>query len=505
MLRRDEWLEYARKVDWEFSYVSEEEVFPRAMAGEPYLPAHAWRGWSEPFRTSFEEYVTSQSEKELTLAAVHDLLSRTEDLAALPPGWLNAIKLHAAAVTFAEFSAAIGNLGAARFGRDSAWRSTALLGSLDEIRHTQIPLRAMHPLLRLDAQFDFTHRLYHTENWVAIAARHLVDEMLLLADPIEFAVATHFVFETGFTNLQFIALGDVARAVGDRAFEKMVTSIQSDEARHAQIGHPVLEKLIEHQPARAQQLVDKWFWRSYRLFAVVTGFGMDYLAPLSGRTRSFRGFMVEWILDQFVQTLRDFGLELPWYWPEFLESLDYYHHLVYASAYTYRASVWFDFVLPGPEERAWLSREYPRSWPEIAPVWERVDHAWREAGPGTELAVHGTAIIGFCDLCHIVLSSGTPRRNDARVVSHEGRKYVFCSAPCRWIFEREPERYRGHKGVVARVLEGAAPANLLALLTHFGLSFDTWGKDVARGRYPWLAPHEDGIAGEAREGEENSR
>jgi toluene monooxygenase system protein A len=487
MLKRDSWLDDARKLDWDFSYVTEEDVFPREVSGHPWLPASEWRGWSEPYRTSYEEYVTSQHDKEVQLGAVHELLGKKEDFLALSPAWLNAVKLHGATVTLAEFAAAIGNLGAARFGRDGSWRGTALMGSLDEIRHTQIPLRFMHPLVRMDAQFDFAHRLYHTENWVAVAARHLVDEMLLLADPIEFAVATHFVFETGFTNLQFIALGAVARATGDRLFEKMVSSIQSDEARHAQIGHPVLEKLCATDRARAQRLVDKWFWRSYRLFAVVTGFSMDYLAPLAGRTFSFKEFMEEWIVGQYTETLRQFGLERPFYWETFVESLDYYHHLVYASAYTYRASVWFDFALPSPDDRAWLAAKYPRSWPELAPIWDRISQAWQSAGKGTELGVHGTSIIGFCDLCQIVLSSGTTQRNDANVLSYRGRKHIFCSAPCRWIFEQEPERYRDHKGVVMRVLEGAAPANLLALLSHFGLSFDTWGKDVERGAYPWLA------------------
>src|SRR5437660_660509 len=154
MLKRSEWLEAARKLDWEFSYVAEDEVCPKLLSG-------------------------------------------------------------------------------ARFGRDSAWRTMSTLGALDEMRHTQIPLALMHDLVRHNEQFDWTHRFYHTNNWVAIAGRHLMDELLLSSNAIEFAIATHFVFETGFTNLQFVALSSLANAVGDRMFEKMVNSIQSDEARHA--------------------------------------------------------------------------------------------------------------------------------------------------------------------------------------------------------------------------------------------------------------------------------
>ena len=41
-------------------------------------------------------------------------------------------------------AAVIGNLRAARFGRDGAWRTMALFGALDELRHTQIPLYIFH-------------------------------------------------------------------------------------------------------------------------------------------------------------------------------------------------------------------------------------------------------------------------------------------------------------------------------------------------------------------------
>lgn len=487
MLKREQWIDFARKLDWEFTTVGEQEVFPAVQSGEPWLPHTEWAGWDEPYRTSYAEYVAQQHEKDAAVYAVRDAVGRAEDLEKLGAPWLNGLKLHAATFTLAEFAAVVGNLRAARFGRDTAWRNAAALGALDELRHTQIPLVLMHELVRRDAQFDWTHRLYHSNNWVGIAGRHLSDELLLTSNAIEFAIATNFVFETGFTNLQFIGLGALARDVGDRMFEKMVASIQSDEARHAQIGAPTLARVVKHDPALAQHLVDKWFWRSWLLFAVVTGIAMDYLTPLEKRQRSFKEFVHEWVIDQFVRTLEQSGLALPWYWDTFLESVDHYHHMVYASAYTYRATVWFDVVVPGPRERAWLSQKYPHSWDAFDPVWERITERWKETTPGNDFAVHGTAIIGFCDLCQLVLSNGTPQRNTANTVERDGRRYIFCSDPCRWIFEREPERYAAHRDVVKRVLAGEAPANLIALVQrYFGLDFDTWGKDAFGGDYPWM-------------------
>ncbi|HKO93339.1 MAG TPA: YHS domain-containing protein [Polyangiaceae bacterium] len=487
MLRREDWLPLARKLDWEFTYVSERDVFPEAVSGTPWLEHAAWQGWDEPYRTSFAEYASLQHQKELRLAAIREAVGRVEDFQRLDRGWLSAVKLHAATFALAEFAAVMGNLRAARFGRDSAWRSSATFGALDELRHTQIPLTLLHDLVRWDVQFDWAHKLFHTNNWVSIAARHLADELLLTADPIEFAVATHFVFETGFTNLQFVGLSALARDVGDRAFELMLQSIQTDEARHSQIGDPVLETLIRHDPARAQRLVDKWFWRSWLFFAVVTGFAMDYLTPLEHRKYSFKEFVEEWIVSQFAEQLARQGLSLPWYWSSFLSSVDYYHHMLYASAYTHRASLWFDCVLPGPRELEWLRGKYPESFGEFEPIWHRVAERQRQAGPGVEWFTHGTTPVTFCDLCQLVLCGGRPQHNSARTLLLNGRRYIFCSEPCAWIFETEPERYAAHKSVVGRILAGEAPANLLELLrSYFGLDASMWGKDAARGAYGWL-------------------
>jgi toluene monooxygenase system protein A len=487
MLKRSQWLDAARRLDWDFSYVREEDAFPEIASGTPWLPREAWQNWDEPYRTSYPEYVRTQAVKEQSLEAVRDAVGRLDDFRRLPPDWLSALKLHAATLPLAEFAAVIGNLRGARFGRHSAWRTMSTLGALDELRHTQIPLRAMSELVRWDEQFDWTHRFYHSTNWVAIAARHLIDELLLASNAIEFAIGAHFVFETGFTNLQFVALSALARDVGDHFFERMVSSIQSDEARHAQIGHPVLAAVAAHDPDYAQYLVDKWFWRSFLLFAVVTGFSMDYLTPLEKRTRSFKEFMHEWVLDQYASMLDDVGLKKPWYWDTFCASLDTYHHMVYASAYTYRATVWFDLVVPGPDERAWLRAKYPASWGMFDSVWQHIGDRWQKSDPGNEFAVHGTAIVGFCNLCQMVLCGGSPKRNTATTLSLGGKKYIFCSEPCRWIFEREPQRYAEHDDIVKRVLRGDAPGNLVAILTqYFGLRQETWGKDLYAGRYPWM-------------------
>lgn len=52
-LNREDWIDLARKLDWDYSYVREEDVFPEILSGRPWLPHADWQQWDEPYRTSY--------------------------------------------------------------------------------------------------------------------------------------------------------------------------------------------------------------------------------------------------------------------------------------------------------------------------------------------------------------------------------------------------------------------------------------------------------------------
>src|SRR5439155_363662 len=107
MLKRDEWDPLARELDWKLSYVAEEDAFPEVAAGRPFLPQPAWSDWSEPYRTTYTDYVQNQHVKDAAVYAVRDAIGRAADAAQRPATWLNALKLHAATLPLAEFAAVI--------------------------------------------------------------------------------------------------------------------------------------------------------------------------------------------------------------------------------------------------------------------------------------------------------------------------------------------------------------------------------------------------------------
>ena len=79
-----------------------------------------------------------------------------------------------------------------------------------------------------------------------------------------------------------------------------------------------------------------------------------------------------------------------------------------------------------------------------------------------------------------------PGRNTACTLELGGRRYLFCSEPCRWIFEQESSRFADHKSVVDRIVAGQAPGKLTDLHRWMGLEAPVeTGKDLRRGLDPW--------------------
>src|SRR5687767_6786171 len=104
-------LELTGDLSWNPSYVSKEELFPSEQAGlfkDPKL----WQDWSEPFKTTYDEYVRNQHAKTQSIESLRKALANSKTYNRIPPSWLSALKLYAAAFSLAEFAAVVGNLRA---------------------------------------------------------------------------------------------------------------------------------------------------------------------------------------------------------------------------------------------------------------------------------------------------------------------------------------------------------------------------------------------------------
>ena len=483
-LRREQWYDLARATNLTPSYVPEDEIFPEDMSGAMGIPMAAWEGWDEPYKVSYREYVETQREKDAGVYSVRAALGRSTFYDNAPEGWRSVLKSHYGAIALGEYAAATGEARMARFSKAPGNRNMATFGMLDEVRHGQIQLYFPHEYTSKSRQFDWAHKALHTNEWGSIAARHLFDDMFMTRSATEVAIMLTFAFETGFTNLQFLALAADAAQAGDFTFSSLISSIQTDESRHAQQGAPTLRILIAHgKQAEAQEMIDIMFWRSWRLLALLTGLAMDYYTPLERRHQSFKEFVQEWIVQQFERSILDLGLQKPWYWDHFLRTLDVYHHADHLGVWYWRPTVWWNVPAGvSPEERDWLEEKYP-GWND---TWGRcwdviIDNAL--AGDHARLLPATLPIVCNMDGVPITGTPGPGWRSDVGVRDYhlelEGRRYHFCSPECRWIFETDPERYQGHLSLVDRFLLGLVqPPDLMGALAYMGLGPGEIGGDA---------------------------
>lgn len=494
-LKREDWFHIMRDVDWTFSYVDRGTAFPESICGSEEVPAEAWSRWDEPYKVSYMEYVATQREKEAGAYAVKNALQRSKIFDSLEPGWKSAAKLHFGAASGIEYQGVSGEARMGRFGLSPAWRNVAIFGALDEIRHNQISLYFAHEFIAKDPQYDWAQKTHQTEHFAAAAARRLID-CIVHIPVVDIAIALPFTFETGFTNLQFIGLSADALSEGDVSFANMISSIQTDEARHAQQGGPTLEILMEHDPKRAQWIVDKQFWLTAKGFALLTGLATDYYTPLENRRYSYKEFMEEWVMDQFVRNLQDYGLEKPWYWDQFIDSLDIWHHNLNIVIWFYRSTVWWN---PAPgvtkDERDWLQEKYPNWKQHFGDIWDLVADNLGRYQLG---ATYPETIPWLCDMCLLPIGMcGAPNSGyPVRSYTHEyhGKTQHFCSTVCRQIWWADREMVN-HLTFVDRMLAGKIEnafrgededfrPDILELLPSLGMTTEVIGDDAYD--YRWV-------------------
>lgn len=469
MLERSDWYDIARNTNWTPGYVSEAELFPEGCSGARGIPESVWNTYDEPYKVSYREYVSAQREKDTGAYSVKAALERADMYTQADPGWVATMSAHYGAICVVEFNAALQNSRVLRFGRAGGMRNMATFGMLDEVRHGQIQLYFAHEYVGKDRQFDWAHQFMRTNNWVCLAARRFFDDMMMTQNAVDTSVSMNFVFETGFTNLQFIGLAADAAHAGDFKFSKLIQSIQSDEARHAQIGTPLLKILIEQgKKAEAQKIIDITFWRSWKVFAILTGIPMDYYIPLDKREGSFKEFMQEWIITQFTRSLEDLGLAKPWYWSIFMRDLEDEHHGQQLGTWSWRPTLWWSPAAGmGPDERDWLEQKYPGWNDTFGKCWD-VIIANARAGK-FEKTVPGTLPV----ICNVSQNPIVGRPNRTLVdhqLTYKGRLYHFNSEVDKWIFEQNPERYASHQTLTDRFLAGKIdPPDLGGVLKFMGL------------------------------------
>jgi phenol hydroxylase P3 protein len=429
-----------RGLDWEPTYQPVDKIFP--LESFEGIKIHDWDAWQDPFRLTMDSYWKYQAEKERKLYAVIDSFAQNNGhLGITDARYINAIKLFLTGVSPLEYSAHRGFAHVGRHFRGVGARVACQMQAIDELRHAQTQ---MHAVSHYNKFFDGLHdpTYMHDRVWFLSVPKSFFDDART-AGPFEFLTAISFSFEFVLTNLLFVPFMSGAAYNGDMATVTFGFSAQSDEARHMTLGLETIKFILEQDEANVpivQRWIDKWFWRGYRLLALVSMM-MDYMLPK--RVMSWQEAWEMYFEESggaLFEDLSRYGIRLPKYHEVAAKEKNRLSHEVWSVFYNYTHAAHIHTWIPSDEEMAWLSEKYPETFDKLyRPRFEY----WREQQQAGK-RFYNMGLPQLCNTCQIPMAFTEPDDPTAicfRVLEHKGEKYHFCSDGCRDIFAYEPEKY----------------------------------------------------------------
>ena len=438
---KDRYSALTRDLDWDPSYVSKDDLFP--LTTFEGIKIHDWSKWEDPFRLTVDSYTKYQAEKDKRLYAVLDGFAQSQGhLSLTEASYLNAMKLFLQGVTPLEYQAHRNFAYLARHLDGPGPRFAALCQSIDEMRHTQTEIHTLSNYNKFYSGMDeFAHQ--QSRMWYLSDGKSFFDDAIT-AGPFEFMVAIGFAFEYVLTNLLFVPFMSGAAYNGDLPTMTFGFSAQSDESRHMTLGLEAIKFLLEQDEANVpivQAWIDKWFWRGYRVTALVAQM-LDYMLPrkVMSWKEAFELYFEEQMLGGLFQDLAFYGIRPPMHVDDAIAEKEILSHQVYWTLYQFSHAAAFTTTVPDADAQKWLSENYTETFDQLyRPLWNKEA---KNIEAGGRHFVRG--LPQLCQVCQVPMlftEPGDPTTLCQRESVYNGEKFQTCSNGCQWIFEREPEKY----------------------------------------------------------------
>ena len=429
-----------RDLGWEPSYQKKEDVF-RYLEFEG-IKIHDWDKWEDPFRLTMDAYWKYQGEKEKKLYAIIDAFQQGNgQFNVTDARYVQALKLFINAVVELEYASHRGFCILSREFAGAAPRIAAQMQSIDELRHATTQIHAIsHYNKYFEGMANFPYQFDRV--WYLSIPKSFFEDAVT-SGPFEFIVAISFAFEYVLTNLVFMPWMSGAAYNGDMSTVSFGFSAQSDEARHMTLGIEVIKFLLEQDPANVpivQKWIDKWFWRGYRLLALLATM-MDYILPK--RVMSW-GEAWEIYYEQnggaLFADLARYGIKPPKYADVTIAEKNRVSHEMWSVFYTNRNAVGFPVWLPSAEEMDWFSEKYGETFDKY--YRPRYEYYRQLEEAGTPFTCK--CLPQLCQVCQwpcLYTEKDDPTEFLHSQTEYKGEIFHFCSHGCHDIFQDEPEKY----------------------------------------------------------------
>lgn len=429
--------ETSRGLYWEPTYVSKEQVYPHKYTPQSSrIRAKNWDDWEDPFRMFYREYVRIQAKKELSYHSIADSNQRFDVAKKIERRWVEGMKVYMTALANTENFSSNLMMRMARFIPSPSFSQAAMYQAIDELRHGQ---NDVNYLKWINKHYD------GVDDWIAWFQRHWLFqtgrvgfENLISGDPFEMVIAVNAVFEAGWTNLLFVANPAVAVANGDMMFGQHQLTTQTDETRHIAIGMAGIKMMLEADERNipvVQEWLDKWSWLLHRIVGGPTSIFIDYFGKnkVMSYKDAFQHYYLKNYIDSLIEDLGPLGLKPPQFLKHMIEENEIYSHALWKNMYEGKEVGMIHMEAPDHKERAYFKEKYPLFDKIYGPYWEAVD--------GGEPADLNSTFL-HCKVCQFPLFMvDADNKPTMRTQVHNHKTHYFCSEPCHWIFNLEPEKY----------------------------------------------------------------
>jgi phenol hydroxylase P3 protein len=210
------------------------------------------------------------------------------------------------------------------------------------------------------------------------------------------------------------------------------------------LGLEAIKFLLEQDEGNVpiiQDWIDKWFWRAYRASGLVAGM-MDYMLPkpVMSWKEAFELYFEDQMLGGLFPDLDYYGIKPPRHVDLAIAEKDHMSHQVYKVLHNFSFAAAFTTSTPAPEHMAWLAGQYPDTFDRYyRPVWDKHHRAEQAGG-----RVFFQGLPQLCQVCQIPMAFTEPEdpaRISFRRSQFRGETFHTCSDGCKWVFDREPEKY----------------------------------------------------------------
>ena len=303
-----------------------------------------------------------------------------------------------------------------------------------------------------------------------------------------------FSFEYLLTNLLFVPFMSGASFNGDLPTMTFGFSAQSDESRHMTLGLEAIKFLLEQDEKNVpivQHWIDKWFWRGYRVTALIAQM-LDYMLPrkVMSWKEAFNLYFEQQMLGGLFVDLAYYGITPPKFVEQAAEEKEILSHQVYWTLYQFSHAAAFTTSIPTDEHMEWLSANYPRFDELYKPLWEKEKR--NVAAGGRHFARGLPELCTVCQIPMLFTEPGDPTTICQRSSTFEDEHFNFCSDGCKNIFDHEPEKYVQAWLPVHQIFQGnCGGATIPDVLAWYKMTPNDGGEYLgSRDNNNWLAWHD---------------